>query len=249
MESLSKFNQDSINILHKNNLLLPLIRAEVSKHILESVELDKNIEDENIKLFSEKYNIIEKDNLDKWLKSNNLEKKDFDNLALADIRIKSFSHQKFQYKAETKFLERKDDLDVCVYSLIRVKDAFKARELYLRVIEGEEDIGTLASKFSEGIEKKTRGVVGPIPLKAAHPILAKQLKNSQPGEVQPPIKIDNMNIVFRLEHYEPAKLDKLMRGKMEIELLNEWIEIKVKEINTIMLSGEKIDYNFDLEDA
>ena len=63
---------------------------------------------------------------------------------------------------------------IVIYSLIRVKDFFKARELYLRIIGNEAEFGDLAAEFSEGIEKKTRGVVGPMPLGRSHPNKAKK---------------------------------------------------------------------------
>ena len=97
--------------------------------------------------------------------------------------------------------------------------------------------------YSEGIENKTRGIIGPCPLEKAHPILAEQLRNSKPGKVQPPLEIDSSYIITRVESYEPAKLDESMREKMADELFNIWAESKVNDICANFLRERINDQN------
>ena len=113
---------------------------------------------------------------------------------------------------------------------MRLKDIHKAKEFYLRILEKEADFGELAKMYSEGLESKTRGIIGPCPLEKAHPILAEQLRNSKSGKVQPPLEIDSSFIITRVESYEPAKLDQPMREKMADELFNIWADSQVNDI-------------------
>ena len=61
---------------------------------------------------------------------------------------------------EEQFL-RKNDLDTVIYSLLRVKSPGLARELWISLSEGEVTFAELASRFSDGPEAQTKGVIGP----------------------------------------------------------------------------------------
>ena len=81
-----------------------------------------------------------------------------------DIRRRSLMRERFAAKAEARFLERKNDLDHVVYSLLRLKNSFLARELYLQIESGEANFADLARRYAEGPERSTNGIVGPLPL-------------------------------------------------------------------------------------
>ena len=102
-----------------------------------------------------------------------------------------------------------------------------ARELYLRILEKEADFASLAAEFSQGPESKTRGVVGPVPILQAHPVLAERLRISSPGAIQEPFQIEQWWLVVRLESYAPAVLDEGTRMAMGKELLEEWLQAEV----------------------
>jgi len=139
------------------------------------------------------------------------------------IRKGRFALERFGAKAEQRFLERKNNLDQVVYSLLRLEDGFLAQELYLQIAEGESNFADLAAQHSEGNEKATRGVVGPVALDRAHPILVEKLRSSSVGTLLEPFRIQQWWLVVRLEQYEPAQFDQAMAQRMSIELLDEWI--------------------------
>ena len=87
------------------------------------------------------------------------------------------------------------------------------------------------------MEKNTRGIIGPVPIGSAHPKLAEILKHSPPGEVQPPIKIEDIYLVVRVESYNPARLDDFMKGKMCEELFNNWLTLQALEISQKLLNS------------
>ena len=177
MKSLNCLTNDCISLIHRNRMLLGLIKAEVVQQTLEEVYIDPKIKDTIIQTSMKNLGLIDDEKKEKWLKDNKLTWHSFAEIALRDTRIKEYSLLHFSHKLESHFLERKNELDIVIYSLIRTLDPYLAQELYLRVINNEEDFGNLATKYSEGMEKKTRGIVGPIPIQKSHPKLANFLQN------------------------------------------------------------------------
>ncbi len=236
MKSLDTLNDGTIQLLNNNKLLLPLIRREFVKDTLQKVNIEKEEEENLIKIFLEKYGVTDIEKKDEWMKNNDLDSENLKNLALADVRLKKYCNDNFKHKVNARFLERKSKLDIYVYSLIRVNDRNKAEEIYLQISEKEADIGDLATKYSEGPEKNTRGIVGPISLDKPHPILAEKIKVSEVGVVQPPIQVEKSHIVCRVEYSNPAQLDDLMHDKMALEIFDEWVLTKVREISEKLIN-------------
>ncbi|WP_269623830.1 peptidylprolyl isomerase [Prochlorococcus marinus] len=235
MESLDCLTRDCINLLKKNKLLKTLIKIELTKNVLQDVAIEKEKEDKVINNFKTNYGIEKDEGYQAWLKDNDFSDQEFRNLALYEMRHKKYCKENFDNKVGARFLERKNDLDIIVYSLIRTRDFNKAKEIYLRILEKEADLGDLASQFSEGLESKTRGIVGPTQIGASHPKLAQVLRQSKPGEIQPPFEVDGSYLLVRVESFEPSKLDDFMREKMREELFNVWINDKVNHINEKLL--------------
>jgi parvulin-like peptidyl-prolyl isomerase len=244
MESLDLLTNECIGLLHKNKLLKPLIRSELTKSTLKEVEIDEKLKEQLIINFNKKLGINNKNEFEAWLEVNETNQSEFEDLALADTRLKKYCEQEFNHCVEAHFLERKNQLDIVVYSLLRLKDFYKARELYLRISEQEADFGDLATLFSEGIENATRGIIGPVPLEQAHPALVDKLRNSNPGEIQPPIPIDGSYVIIRLESLDTALLDNFMRSKMLLELFNKFVDSKTNEYNQNLLNQARKNNNF-----
>jgi len=226
MDSLKCLSAECVNLLHKNRVLQPLIKSELKNSLLSQIQIDKETESKVIQELKIKFKITNESDLDKFLTKNGLDKQDFFDLALLPIRLKKYSSEKFANKSEARFLERKNQLDIVIYSLLRISNTNLCRELYLRIREKEVDFGEIASQYSEGIEKKTRGIVGPIPLEKAHPFLAEHLRTSKIGEVSQPFQLDNYYLITRLESYDPVQLDSYMKDKMCEELFELWLNQK-----------------------
>ena len=85
------------------------------------------------------YNLLKKLNLrneeDKkdWLKKRNLDENDFVKLAEKDELWKKWCTKKFSSKIKSLFKKYKDELDLVVYSLIRVKSQSIANELFQKI--------------------------------------------------------------------------------------------------------------------
>ena len=241
MKSIDSISVECLSILNKNRLLKTLIQKELVQDKLSKVTLGDDIKAEIMKKFYEDLAKSINIPVEEWVLNSKLTKTELENIALKSIRLKQYCKDNYYNKVESRFLSRKNELDIVVYSLIRVNDFFKARELFFRISEKEIDIGDLASEYSEGIEKKTRGIIGPCPIGKAHPQLRAILQRSKPGEVHPPVKIQNSVLIVRVEFYEPAILDDFMREKMGEEMFNESIESEASKINLELLKKINIE--------
>ena len=139
------------------------------------------------------------------------------------IQQRATARDRFAVKAEARFLERKNELDQVVYSLLRLENRFLARELYLQIESGESNFADLAKRYAEGPERNTNGIVGPVPLTQAHPSLVEKLRVSQPGVLLEPFRISDWWLVVRLERYSPATFTDEISDRMCREMFDEWI--------------------------
>ena len=96
------------------------------------------------------------------------------------------------------------------------------------IIEGESEFADIAAKYSEGPEKLTRGIVGPVALDKAMGQLKEVLKSSKPGELRQPIYLEKWYLLVRLESINYAKLDEQMIRRLSKDLFDEWINSKVQ---------------------
>ena len=167
-------------LLSRHNLLKAWVRAEVTATAVQSVDLLPEQCAELWSAYLQKQNIEDDVALDHHLQEIGLSADDLHWQLELPRRIRHYSQEHFQHKAEARFLARKEQLDRVVYSLLRVKDGFLARELYLRIAGGEANFADLAAEYSQGPEAKTKGIVGPVPMRQAHPALSERLRTSQP---------------------------------------------------------------------
>lgn len=236
MNSLACLTPECVALLQKHQLLQPLVRAELIASELAAVQIEAAEENEYLKQFQHKNSLQSEGQLDSWLETNCLSRARLIEQLSQPHKLAKHCKQNFSLKAEARFLERKLHLDQVVYSLLRFKDPFQAREMYLRIADGEADFGSLAAEFSEGREKQTRGIIGPVPLMQAHPQLANVLRSSKPGEVHEPIHIEGWNLIVRLESYQAASLDPAMEQRMAQELFGEWVNDEVQRKLGALLS-------------
>ncbi|MGA9378411.1 MAG: peptidylprolyl isomerase [Phormidium sp.] len=158
-------------------------------------------------------------------------------MATRQLRIEKFKVATWGQNLETYFRQRKSELDQYVYSLIRVRDGATAKELYLRLKEGEQTFAELAKQYSEGVEAKTGGLIGPVPLSLSHPKLGQILKASQVGELVPPSAIENIWIIVRVEKFIPAQFDEQMQQNLLDELFENWLKEQLKKPVPLQLAA------------
>jgi hypothetical protein len=141
-----------------------------------------------------------------------------------EVRISKWKKALFEPQAAEHFERRKPALDRVVYSLLRVKEAGLARELWFRIKEGEATFADLAPTYASGNEIYTAGIVGPVALGAMHPALAGVLKPARAGELLKPFAVAEWFLVARVDHHLPAEFDEPMKSQMIEELCHQWLE-------------------------
>jgi parvulin-like peptidyl-prolyl isomerase len=220
------------HLLARHQMLLPLLRQWVIGKAVGGVRLSEEEQQQAQKAWLQKQGIQSHDQLQTHLALHGMTEEDARWQAELPNRVHHHCQEQFLHRAEQRFLGRKQQLDTVIYSLLRVSSEHLANELYLRIAEGEADFAELAATYAEGMEQATRGVVGPVPLVQAHPVLANVLRTSQPGELRPPVQIEPWWLVVRLESLQPASFDEAMQSRMTHELFEEWVQEEVKLLIT-----------------
>lgn len=220
---LQNFDLAAIQLLHKYNTLTALVKAIITANTVNAITIDSEDQDKITNHFLATNSLTEKEILDSWLAKNRLNRNELIEKLLLPHKVVKYAGENHSGKVEARFLDKKPQLDIVTYSLIRTNDAYQARELYLKIKEEGADFGSLAEKYSDGIEKSSRGVIGPVPLAKAHPRVVSELKAAQAGEVRAPINVEGINLILRLDSLTNAKLDKQMEQRLATELFDEWV--------------------------
>ena len=213
---------DGRTLLHRQGLLKPLLRKMITlQAIADVVVSDQDLNQARLDLLEEKGY----DGIEQWpqLLEEVVGTEAEVMTALSNkVRQQTFLRDQFSPKAEARFLDRKNELDQVVYSLLRLENRFLAQELYLQIESGESNFADLAKRYAEGPERNTNGIVGPVSLTQAHPVLVEKLRVTQPGVLLEPFRISDWWLVVRLERYSPATFDDEISLKMCQELFAEW---------------------------
>ena len=112
---------------------------------------------------------------------------------------------------ETAFLKFKDRLDRVLYSVIRVPSEALAYHLFYAIDHGEISFSDAAAQFSEGVESRSAGIVGPVDLSTPHPEIASRLKRGRPGELFEPFKAEDWFLVVSLLYRFESSYDEISR--------------------------------------
>ena len=231
---VAELGYQSLTLLAQHGLLLTLLRQVRVHNALAQEALGEEERQQALAAFAQEHRIGSAEELEQFRQAQLLSSEALTALIERPLRLKRHCGRLFRPKAEARFLERKTQLDRVVYSLIRLSDEGLARELYLRLDEGEINFADLAAEYSEGPERSTRGVVGPAPLTQAHPLLVERLRTAPVGVVQEPFRIERWWLVFRLESLTPASFDEAMAEQMSQELFEDWLEAEVaSQLNTL----------------
>ena len=162
--------------------------------------------------------------LQRWQQQQGLSPEQWQQFVARRWRWLLWCEQNLEAKLNSHYLERKSQLDQVSYSLLRVKDQHLANELHLRIKEGEASFEEIASEYSEGPERQQGGRLGPVPLSQPHPMLAKLLQVSTPGQLWPAKQLEDWWIVVRLEELHCTELTDSLKQRLLFELGDQHLE-------------------------
>ena len=186
-------------IARQQGLCLAIAQASIYDEICQAVSLPE----EDVTALTRAY--LERQELDPddgeacaaLLRAKGWTQEDLRYFASKGERLARFQQRVFNDEVEQHFLSRKLAHDQVTYSLIRVRDGDLAFELHQRLLEGEADFATLASRYSEGAERTSGGQYGPVPFDQAHETVVEKLRGCQEGELLEPFFLVDIWLILR----------------------------------------------------
>lgn len=227
---LRQFSKGSMSLLRRMNLMRPLAQRMFIDQACSKVQLPKEAIDKALGQFCQQNGIEDEESLNMHIASQGLTLEDFIHHLSISPKVQLVSLENFGPKAESHFLQRKEQLDEVTYSLLRVENAGLAHELYLRIEAGEDSFAQMATNHSQGPEKASNGIIGPASLARAHPRLSQRLRTAPLGMVLEPFRIEDWWVVTRVEERDLATFDEDMRQRMAMELFDTWIDQQINDL-------------------
>lgn len=219
-------------LVRRMELLPQLLRRQQEQLIVSLVHLEDAWVDEQRSM------LLGDQSLHSFLSSRGWTEQDFEIHLRLPEALRRFASQRFGSGLEERFLECQGSRDEVIYSLLRVRDPGLARELWIRLEEGEVTFAEAAQHFSEGPESHRKGIIGPIQLGFLQPTeLSQWLRSLKPGQISPPRAIGEWHVLVRLEKLTLARFDDDMRHQLIQEELDQFLNDRIKRL----LAGEPMD--------
>ena len=230
IEKIKKYlDKDAVKFLIDKNIMNTFLREFILEDNLKRINIPEVNKKEALNSFLINKNLKSNDEFEKYKKRYGMNKDNIESIILKPLKIKIFAETLFNDQAESRFIRRKNDLDLIVYSIIRNKNKALALELFLRIDSNEDDFSYLASKHSEGTEKITNGIVGPLYENQVNPILMDKLKTLKEKEVLEPFKLEEWWVILRLENKIISDFTSTIKQKMCLELFEEFLKKQVEK--------------------
>ena len=216
-------------LVRRMELLSQLIRRQQEELILEQVPLPSEWLEEQRQAF------LGDQSLSQVLSTRGWSEGDLDLHLKRPEALRRFARQRFGPGLEETFLASGGGRDQVIYSLLRVRDAGLARELWIRIEEGETTFAEAAHQHGVGEEAQRKGVLGPMSISLLQPnVLQEILRGLRPGQLCAPQQLGEWHVLMRLEQLKPARFDDAMREQMQQEALDAFLEERIKRV----LAGE-----------
>ena len=139
--------EDIIPLLTRLQLWPQILRRQEEESIAQIVDLDPSFLDDC------RNKLLGDSSLDDYLKTHRLSPLEFDMQLRLPECLRLFSEQHFGPGIEEAFLSAQGGHDQIIYSLIRVKDNGLARELWIRLEEGEDTFSSLPQNLVRGLKQ------------------------------------------------------------------------------------------------
>ena len=221
-------DKKAIKFLVDNNIMNSFLREFILDDLFKSIKIDSNKRNEAFKNFLINKNLKSKDDFENYKIKNGWNNNNIESIILKPLKIKSLAEKLFEDQAESRFLARRKDLDLIVYSIIRSKNKQLAFELFLRIESNEYSFSELAYEHSEGTEKITNGMIGPLYTSQVNPVLMNRLRTLKKKELLEPFKFEDWWVILKLENEIPSDFTNTIKQQMCIELLDDLLSKKIE---------------------
>ncbi len=219
-----------VELVSRMELTAQVMQRCIEEEIIELVNLSDEWHQNALEEFLTAKKLSQ-DDLSVWLDKRGWRSADLDIHLAKPEALFRFAKQRFGPGLEERYLASASDLDNVIYSLLRVKDALLARELWLRLCEGEISFVNAAAKYGEGPEAKRKGLIGPIPIGSIQPPkIRKSLRELSPGEFTSPKQLGEWNLLLRLEQLSPSSFDETMQRKLLLDQLQSFLSERAQAL-------------------
>ena len=157
----------------------------------------------------------------------------------ADIDVlKMWCLEQWGVRLNELFLERKDQLDLISFRLIRIANQAVALEIYHRLREKESSFDYLANHFGVPSDKNKDTLrknkrMGSLPLE-----LQKKVRTMSPGELSKPLHTGTDFLIIQVEQFEDAKFTESLKDKILMDQFSSWASTVVKNIRHRLESND-----------
>ncbi|OKH38897.1 hypothetical protein NIES2101_35765 [Calothrix sp. HK-06] len=243
MASLIKIGDQTIqpaelpHLLAGHKILHLLLREVIIDKAIATIELTPEEKATTIGQFLGKNKLTTQEAVVVVLQQLCITTEQFEAIATRELRIEKFKIATWGNKLEQYFLQCKPQFDKVVYSLLRTDNSEIAQELFFRIQDGDATFADCAKEYSQGAEAQTGGLIGPVPMSQSHPAVAQKLGTSKPGQVLPPMKLENWYVIIRLEKLIGAQLDDAMKATLLNHLFEQWLAEQMQQ-TPISIVGE-----------
>lgn len=229
-------SSDLIPLLARYQLLPQLLRETVIDQAIESIECTPSEIAQACQQFCEQHQLTSTAAKTAWLAQHDMDLAQFEALAIRPLQINKFKQAMWGGKLKAHFLRYKAKYDKVIYSMLRVKELEVAQELFYRIEAGEQSFAEVVQQYSEGAEKLTGGLTGPVALGQLPHQLAQMLLLCQVGQLWAPFQFKEWYLVIRLEQFIPSQFDAAMQQLLLNELFEAWIQEQLGKIEKKALS-------------
>jgi hypothetical protein len=222
--------QSHFSLLANYQLLPQLVCESLIDRAITTIHCTAEEIDTACHQFYQQWNLATVDQQQLWRSRCGLSQDQFEEMTTRSLRIEKFKQVTWGHQLESYFLQRKQEFDRVIYSLLRTKNQDVAQELFFRLADDQESFAGLVQQYSEGSEAETSGLVGPVELGTLHSELAELLYRTPVGHVQP-LKLGDWCLIVRLEKRILAQLDDSMRRRLLQEKFDTWLQAQVQQLS------------------
>ena len=184
----------------------------ISQYSFSTDDQDKLANESLISDYLSDLGVVDQVSLDKWCQKHLIDSPaQLTNFVRYQFKKNLIIDRLLSENGETAFLKFKDRLDRVLYSVIRVPSEAFAYHLFYAIDHDEISFSDAASQFSDGVEARSAGIVGPVDLCTPHPEIASRLKRGRPGELFEPFKADEWFLVVSLLYRFESCYDDMSR--------------------------------------
>jgi parvulin-like peptidyl-prolyl isomerase len=216
--------QELISLLTRYQLLPRLLRERIIDEAIQTIECTPEEVTQACQQFCQQHQLTSDAVKTAWLLHHNMNQEQFEALATRPLQIDKFKQSMWGHRLKAYFLNQKTKYDKVIYSMLRVTDLGVAQELFYRIDAKEQSFTEVVRQYSEGEEKLTGGLTGPVALGELPHKLAQMLILSQPGKLWAPFQFSQWYLIIRLEQFIPCQFDASIQQLMLNELFEAWIQ-------------------------